>query len=135
MAKVKREHRIAKIHMAVGLFIGMTRDAKIIAEKLKTSERNVKRWAKDAEWKIALESINYQGDRSFRVKKQGRDPQRDNPELFERVRKQYIANLKDSNTGWECARITAEALKSKGTEILPRRVWNWAKKYDWEGKG
>lgn len=71
MPNVKKEHRIAKIHMAAGIFC-MTRDAKIIAEKLKTTERNVQRWSKTPEWHTALEAIGYKGDRSFRVNRAGR---------------------------------------------------------------
>ena len=47
MAYVKPEYRIAKVHMAAGLFVGFTRDAKIIAEKLNTTERNVLTMGKD----------------------------------------------------------------------------------------
>ena len=86
MAYVKPEYRIAKIHMAAGLFVGFTRDAKIIAEKLNTTERNVLRWAKTDAWATALEAVGYEGDPSFRMIPRGRNPQRENPELFQQAK-------------------------------------------------
>ena len=132
MPNVKREHRIAKIHMAAGLFVGFTRDAKIIAEKLDTSERNVQRWAKTPEWKTALEAIGYQGDRSFRVNRQGRDPERDNPDLFQQAKVLYLQNAETAPSSWKCAGITAEKLRGQdGWNIQPRTIWNWARRYGW----
>lgn len=132
MANVKSEHRIAKIHMAAGLFICMTRDAKVIAEKLNTSERNVQRWSKTPEWTTALEAIGYEGDLSFRVNKQGRDPQRENPETFKKAHYAYHDIWIETGKGnWQCAVATAEELKQIGLDIEPRTIYNWAKRYGW----
>ena len=128
MPYVKPEYRIAKIHMAAGLFVGFTRDAKIIAEKLNTTERNVLRWAKDPEWITALEAVNYQGDTSFRMIPRGRNPQRENPELFEQARVLYLENRK-AKKRWQAAVATAEAL-----DLKPRTIYNWAKAYEWNAQ-
>ena len=135
MAYVKPEYRIAKVHMAAGLFVGFTRDAKIIAEKLNTTERNVLRWAKDPEWRTALEAVGYEGDPSFRVIPRGRNPQRENPEVFKKVHYAYYEVLEfDKVKGtWKCAVATAEKVKAQaGLHIEPRTIYNWAKKYNWE---
>ena len=126
MAYVKPEYRIAKVHMAAGLFVGFTRDAKVIAEKLNTSERNVQRWAKTKEWATALEAVGYTGDLTFRVNRQGRDPKRENPVLFEQARVLYLENRTEKKR-WQAAVATAEALGLK-----PRTIYNWAKGYEWD---
>ena len=132
MPYVKPEYRIAKIHMAAGLYVGFTRDAKIIAEKLNTTERNVLRWAKTPEWQTALEAVEYQGDTSFRVIPRGRNPKRENPEVFERAQVLYLQNFKEAKTGWQAAKMTADGLKAEGIEVSQRTIYNWADKYKWD---
>ena len=136
MPYVKPEYRIAKIHMAAGLYVGFTRDAKIIAEKLNTTERNVLRWAKTAEWATALEAVGYEGDTSFRVIPRGRNPKRENPESFKKAHYAYHDIWTETGTGnWQCAVATADALKQIGLDIEPRTIYNWAKKYGWRSAG
>ena len=132
MPYVKPEYRIAKIHMAAGLFVGFTRDAKVIAEKLQTTERNVLRWAKTPEWATALTAVGYTGDLTFRVIPRGRNPQRENPEVFEKAKALYLENRKTAKTGWQAAGITADALKVEDIEVSQRTVWNWAKGDEWD---
>ena len=131
MAYVKPEYRIAKIHMAAGLFVGFTRDAKVIAEKLDTTERNVLRWAKDPEWITALEAVGYEGDTSFRIIPRGRNPQRENPEVFGKAKALYLENRKTAKTGWQAAKMTADALKAEDIEVSQRTIYNWADKGNW----
>lgn len=135
MANVSKEHRTAKIHMAAGIFVGFTRDAKVIAEKLNTTERNVQRWAKTPEWATALEAIGYAGDRTFRVNRQGRDPQRENPFAFKAAHYAYheLLELEEVKGKWKLAVATAEKLRGhEELHIEPRTIYNWAKKYKWE---
>ena len=56
------------ITVAAGLFATHTRDAKEIANLLDTSERSVHRWAKEDLWEEVLQTLNYEGERNFRVK-------------------------------------------------------------------
>ena len=56
------------ITVAAGLFATHTRDAKEIANLLDTSERSVHRWAKEDLWEDVLRTLNYEGERHFRVK-------------------------------------------------------------------
>ena len=56
------------ITIAAGLFATHTRDAKEIANLLDTSERSVHRWAERDKWKEVLQTLNYKGERNFRVK-------------------------------------------------------------------
>ena len=53
---------------AAGLFVLYTRDAKEIARLLNTTERNVHRWAQRDKWEEVLQTLNYKGERNFRVK-------------------------------------------------------------------
>lgn len=52
---------------AAGLFVLHTRDAKEIARLLNTTERNVHRWAQRDKWEEVLQTLNYTGERNFRV--------------------------------------------------------------------
>ena len=56
------------ITVAAGLFATHTRDAKEIANLLDTSERSVHRWAEREKWEEVLQTLNYEGERNFRVK-------------------------------------------------------------------
>ena len=56
------------ITIAAGLFATHTRDAKEIANLLDTSERSVHRWAEREKWEEVLQTLNYEGERNFRVK-------------------------------------------------------------------
>lgn len=56
------------ITVAAGLFATHTRDAKEIANLLDTSERSVHRWAEREKWEEVLQTLNYEGERHFRVK-------------------------------------------------------------------
>ena len=56
------------ITVAAGLFATHTRDAKKIANLLDTSERSVHRWAEREKWEEVLQTLNYEGERNFRVK-------------------------------------------------------------------
>jgi len=53
---------------AAALFATHTRDAKEIGKLLNTSERTVHRWAEREKWEEVLKTLNYEGDRNFRVK-------------------------------------------------------------------
>ena len=56
------------ITVAAGLFATHTRDAKEIANLLDTSERSIHRWAEREKWEEVLQTLNYEGERNFRVK-------------------------------------------------------------------
>ena len=56
------------VTIAAGLFATHTRDAKKIASLLNTSERSVHRWAEREKWEEVLQTLNYEGERNFRVK-------------------------------------------------------------------
>ena len=130
--RVKPEYRIAKIHMAAGIFVGMTRDAKVIAEKLNTSEWNVLCWAKTPEWETALEAVGYRGNRSFRVNKH-KDAERENSFAFKAAHYAYHDLMVESGLGkWQCAVATSEYLKENGgLDIEPCTIYNWANKDSW----
>lgn len=57
-----------RVTVAAGLFVKRTRDAKEIARLLNTTERTVHRWAERDKWEEVLQTLNYEGERNFRVK-------------------------------------------------------------------
>ena len=67
MPKRSKAETDIRITVASWLFATKTRDAKEIAELLNTSERNVHRWAKEELWDHVLQTLNYKGERNFRV--------------------------------------------------------------------
>ena len=56
------------VTIAAGLFALHTRDAKEIARLLNTTERTIHRWAAREKWEEVLKTLNYEGQRNFRVK-------------------------------------------------------------------
>ena len=68
MPNKSRSETDIRITVAAGLFATFTRDAKKIADKLNTTERNIHRWAERERWKEVLETLGYQGERHFRVR-------------------------------------------------------------------
>ena len=56
------------ITAAATIFVTHTRDAKEIASLLNTTERTVHHWAERDKWTEVLQTLNYEGERNFRVK-------------------------------------------------------------------
>ena len=56
------------VTVAAGLFATHTRDAKEIASLLNTTERNVHRWAERDKWEEVLQTLDYEGERNFRIR-------------------------------------------------------------------
>ena len=88
--------------------------------------RTIRRWAKDEEWEIALDNVNYTGDRSFTTLP-FRDTERDAGETFEKARPAYINAINAGETKHRLATIAGKAVG------LPRRrIHAWATQYDWK---
>ena len=105
----------ADITAAARLFAKRTRDAKKIAKRLNTSERNVHRWAKTERWEQTLQKLGYTGERNFRIK-----PRRSKEALV---------------TAAAClfAKRTRDAKKiAKRLNTAERNVREWAKEDLWE---
>lgn len=119
---------IAKIHCAAAYFVFVSRDINEIAEAFDTSDRTIRRWAEDEEWRAALNACGYTGDRNFKTQPY-RDTERDTGELFEQAREAYNAAIKSGEPKHRLATIAAEKVG------LPRRrVHNWAMKHGWREK-
>lgn len=126
-----KEDRAKEIGKAARIFATKTRNAQEIANQLNTTPRTIQRYAHTPEWMAALHALDYQGDTSFRVAKT-RDPQRDNPDLFQQAKVLYLENAETAPSSWKCAGITAEKLRGRdGWNIQPRTIWNWARRYGW----
>ena len=67
-AKGHKAETDISVTTAAVLFAKHTRDAKVIASLLKTTERTVHRWAEREKWEEVLQTLNYEGERNFRVK-------------------------------------------------------------------
>ena len=113
------------VTVAAGLFVTHTRDAKEIASLLNTSERSVHRWAERDKWEEVLQTLNYKGDRNFRVKP-SRNSQREEGEIFEEAREAYQEAIKAGEPTHKLATIASNA-----TGIPRRRIHDWAMKHGW----
>ena len=116
---------IAKIHAAATYFAFVSRDINAIAQVFGVDTRTIRRWAKDPHWEIALDTVNYTGDRSFETQPT-RDTERDAGDTFEKARTLYIEALNTDMPQHKLASFTAKA-----TGITPRRVRTWAKQFRW----
>ena len=105
----------ADITAAARLFAKRTRDAKKIAARLNTSERNVHRWAKTELWEETLQSLNYEGARNFRV-----NPKRSTDALITAAARLFAKRTRD-------AKKIAQRLNT-----AERNVRRWAKTERWE---
>ena len=104
----------ADITAAALLFAMSTRDAKEIAKIMDTSERNIHRWAKTGRWAKTLKSIDYKGERNFRVK-----PRRSNDPLVTAAALLFATRTRDAE---EIAKIM---------DTSERNVREWAKTGRW----
>ena len=116
---------IAKVYAAATYFAFVSRDINAIAQVFGVDTRTIRRWAKDPHWEIALENVNYTGDRSFETQP-ARDTQRDAGTGFSDARTIYLDELNAGTPRHKLASLTAKA-----TGLTPRRVREWAKRYGW----
>ena len=117
---------VGKIHAAATYFAFVSRDITAIAKVFGVDTRTIRRWAKDEAWEIALQNVNYTGDRSFETQPY-RDTERDAGDTFEKARTAYINAI---NAGEPKHRLATIAGKAVG---LPRRrIHAWATQYDWK---
>jgi uncharacterized protein YjcR len=123
MPNKSRTETDIRITVAAGLFATYTRDAKEIADKLDTTERNIHRWAERDRWKEVLQTLGYTGERSFRIQT-SRNSQ-NNPD-FEKAKIAYQQALAD---GIPKHKIASSV--SKQTNVIPETIRKWAKKYHW----
>ena len=90
----------------------------------------IRRWQKDKEWEIALQNVNYTGDRSFDTQIPFETPSarktRNAGETFEKARQIYIEALRNAEPKHRLATIAAKA-----TGLTPRRIRNWARQFRW----
>ena len=116
---------VGKIHAAATYFAFVSRDITAIAQAFSVDTRTIRRWAKDPHWEIALQNVNYTGERSFETQPY-RDTERDAGDTFEKARTLYIEALNSGIPKHKRARLAAEA-----TGLTPRRIRNWANRYGW----
>ena len=113
------------VTVAAGLFATYTRDAKEIGSLLNTSERTVHRWAERDKWEEVLQTLNYEGERNFRVKP-SRDSQSEAGEIFEKAREAYQEALKAGEPKHKLA-----AIASNATGLPAQTIHYWAMKHGW----
>ncbi len=119
---------VGKIHAAATYFAFVSRDITAIAQAFSVDARTIRRWAKDEEWEIAMQNVNYTGERSFETQPY-RDTERDAGDTFEKARTLYIEALNTGVPKHKLARLAAKA-----TGLTPRRIRNWANRYGWATK-
>ena len=121
---------LVKIHGAAVYFAHVSRDIHEIATTFDVSERSVRRWAEEEkEWKESLSACGYKGDHAFESKPT-RKPDRDAKDLFKTTQEAYVKARKEGTPLHKLPKIIAHDI---GDELSPRRVYEWAKKYGWQG--
>lgn len=68
MANKSTAERKIHITTAACLFVTYTRDAEKIGKVLNTTGRTVRRYAETEDWEDVLRTLNYEGERNFRVR-------------------------------------------------------------------
>ena len=125
MPNKSRAETNIRITTAATLFATHTRDANEIATLLKTSARNVHRWAERQLWDDVLQTLGYEGERNFRVHTQ-RDAQRDAGTAYQIAKDAYFDAIKPGKPQHTWASYAAAV-----AGLSWRRVNVWAKKYHW----
>lgn len=72
MGNKSTAERDIHISVAAWMFATQTRDAVEIAKAIGTSDRTIHRYAETERWEEVLTTLNYEGERNFRVRKAGR---------------------------------------------------------------
>ena len=107
------------------LFATHTRDAKEIGSLLNTTERTIHRWAELEKWEEVLQTLNYEGERNFRVKP-SRDSQSEAGEIFEKAREVYQEAFKAGEPQHKLATIASSAVG-----VPSGKIHYWAMKHGW----
>ena len=113
------------ITTAAYLFATYTRDAKEIADIMRSTERSIHRYAEYDRWGEVLNILKYKGKRSFRVVPT-RDIAREEGEDLDKARDLFRAFTGKGHSDWKAAEATGEIL---GLET--RRVLRWARRFGW----
>lgn len=100
--------------------------AKEIADVFEMPLNSVYHLAKQPEFDVALDALNFEGDRKF-TKKKTRDPRRDDAELVAQTRSCY---LMERRKGLKHTRAVSEV--SNFLDVDRRRVNDWYDRYNWE---
>ena len=123
----RTQHEIdTLVTIAAGIFATYTRDAKVIAELLNTTERNIYRWAEREKWDEVLKILKYDGQRNFRVQK-ARDAQRENADVFDTVKAAY-----DEARAQGIPYYKRATRASQLTGVPSRNIRDWARKFKWD---
>ena len=91
---------------------------------LDTSNRSIHNWSHEPRWAEVLDTLDYEGERHFRV--QPRRDTHENPN-FEAVESAYLEALEQ---GVPKKNIVAHVAKITGTKVWTVRYW--AGKYGWD---
>ena len=125
----KRDQQMQiKCHALAFLFSQDIREAKELARRLNTSDKQVRNWHARKEFHEALDTLGYEGDRTFTRKR--RDVARENPTAYKTACLMY-QQLEDEGVP-ERQRIR-EVADRLGGQYSVQRINNWVKRYKEEG--
>jgi len=120
-----QKNRIIKTHCAAFYFSHISRDLEEISVIFGVSKDTIRNWSKSSEWADTLEILGYDGDRSF-IPNPTRDTARDAGECFEQAKVVYQNAIHAGIPTHQLASFVGETL-----DVNPRRIRDWAKKYNW----
>lgn len=120
---------VEKIHAAAYHYVCISRDLQNIAKAFGVSPDAVRKWRKTPEWANALKVFGYEGDDAIPT----RDSAREQGEAFENAKKIYIELYRELTAKGETLRRLPRLVEER-TSIPRRTIYEWAKRYDWQGE-
>ena len=125
MARRSKAQTDILITASATLFALHTRDANEIALMLDCARSSVYRWSKAPRWTEVLDTLNYEGERHFRVMA-ARDADRENAEAFEAVKVAYEQAVRE---GVPKSKISGRVAAQTGVKYWKVRAL--ARRYGW----
>ena len=122
---------LIKLHAAAAIFVANrgNSSAQQIADILKIPRNSVYHLAKQPEWNLALDALDFRGDRHFDSEKRGRKKKTESGDALKLAKIIYTNARK---RGLKHSRAVNEVLKDV-YEVKDRRTINtWVKRFNWE---
>ena len=116
---------VEKIHAAAFYYACISQNLQDVADAFSVSTAAVRKWMQTPEWENALKVFGYEGNDV----KLTRDTAREKPEELENARSIYLELLANGEPVHRLPRLVSEA-----TGIKQRTIYEWAKRYNWQGE-
>ena len=120
---------VEKIHAAAYHSVCISPKIQDIADAFGVSPDAVRKWRKTPEWANAVKVFGGEGNDAIPT----RDSAREQGEAFENAKKIYIELYRELTAKGETLRRLPRLVEER-TSIPRRTIYEWAKRYDWQGE-